>query len=136
MKLILDTNCYISYLNRRNEKQHHIISTLLDSITKSEHEVYFTGHNMTEIVSVLQSIYKAEPLKIHEILTDLLETPGFEFIPGHYAEEILKIWPNKVKDYGDAVIASSAYVLNAKVVTFDQAFSRSLEKLGLRANVI
>jgi predicted nucleic acid-binding protein len=136
MRLILDTNCYVSYLNQRDKGQHKSVSLLMDAVSRAEHEVLMTGHNMTEMVFVLQNVYEMDAKMIHEILTALLANPGFEFAPGHHPEEILKIWPNQVKDYGDAVLAAAASALGAKICTFDQAFARVLRKVDLHADLI
>ncbi len=136
MRLILDTNCYVSYLNRRDPAQHKSVSQLMDAASRAEHEVLMTGHNMTELVFVLQTVYAMNSKMVHEILSALLANPGFEFAPGHHPEEILKIWPNQVKDYGDAVLAAAASVLGAKICTFDQAFARVLRKADLHADLL
>ncbi len=136
MRLILDTNCYISYLNRRDRAQHKAVSVLIDSVSRAEHEVLMTGHNMTEMVFVLQNVYEMNSRVIHEILSALLANPGFEFSPAHHPEEILRIWPNQVKDYGDAVLAAAASVLGAKICTFDRAFARVLRKVDLHADLL
>ena len=135
VKLILDTNCYISYLNQRNREQHRLVSGILESVSRAEHDVLLTGHNMTEIAFVLKSIYEMEAKRIHQILSALLNNPGIEFSPGHYPLQLLELWPTKVKDYGHAVLASAAKTLGAEVFTFDQPFARSLKRLQLLADL-
>ena len=135
VKLILDSNCYISYLNRRDERQFEIMSKLMEAVSRTEHEVVLTGHNMTEIAYVLQSIYNMESRRVHEILAAFINNPGIEFSAGHFPARLLEFWPGQIKDYGDAVIASAASVLGTRVFTFDQGFSRALRRLDLEANM-
>ncbi len=136
MRLILDTNCYVSYLSRRDPAQHKSVSLLIEAVSRAEHEVLLTGHNMTELVFVLQSVYEMKSRMVHAILSALLANPGFEFEPGHHPEEILKIWPNQIKDYGDAVLAAAASVLGAKICTFNRAFARVLRKAELHSDLL
>ena len=112
-----------------------MVTGLIESISRAEYEVLFTGHNMTEIVFVLQSVYDVELRKVRGILRDLLDNPGFEFVPGYHAEELLTLWPSRIRDYGDAVFASAATVLGARVVTVDRAFARALDRLELNAGL-
>lgn len=135
MKLIIDTNCYLSFLNRRNEKQHMLVSNLVAAVSRAEHEVLVTGHNISEIVFVLQSVYHLKHASIKAMLAALFANPGFEFSHGYYPEEILKLWPGKIRDFGDAVLGSAASMLEAKVYTFDRIFARSLSKLHLLADL-
>lgn len=131
MKLILDTNCYISFLNRRNQEQHEKMIMLWEKISRLEHEVILTSHNISEIISVFKSIYSVEQKEINRIIKDLLMNPGVGFEPAYYPETILSIWPKIVKDYGDAVLAAASTILEARIVSFDQEFIKSLKKMNL-----
>jgi len=41
---------------------------------------------------------------------------------------ILHIWPNKMQDYGDAVLAAYAGDNRVPVITFDKIFQKQLER--------
>lgn len=131
MKLILDTNCYISFLNKRNQEQHEKMVLFWERISRLEYEVILTSHNISEIVFVFKSIYSIEQKEINQIVQDLLANPGVTFEAGYYPEMILSLWPKSIKDYGDAVLAAASKVLEARIVTFDQEFIKSLKKLSM-----
>ncbi|WP_249262301.1 type II toxin-antitoxin system VapC family toxin [Leptospira alexanderi] len=131
VKLILDTNCYISFLNQRNLEQHTKMVLLWEKVSRLEYEVILTSHNITEIVFVFKSIYAVEQSKLNQIVKDLLINPGVTYESAYYPELILQLWPKSIKDYGDAVLAAASQLLEAQIVTFDQDFSKSLKKLSL-----
>ncbi|EMO63583.1 PIN domain protein [Leptospira borgpetersenii serovar Pomona str. 200901868] len=131
MKLILDTNCYISFLNQRNLEQHTKMVLLWEKVSRLEYEVILTSHNITEIVFVFKSIYAVGQSKLNQIIKDLLINPGVIYESAYYPELILQLWPKGIKDYGDAVLAAASQSLEAQIVTFDQNFSKSLKKLNL-----
>ncbi|TGN00023.1 type II toxin-antitoxin system VapC family toxin [Leptospira dzoumogneensis] len=131
MKLILDTNCYISFLNKRNQEQHEKMVLFWERISRLEYEVILTSHNISEIVFVFKSIYSIEQKEINQIVQDLLANPGVTFEAAYYPEIILSLWPKNIKDYGDGVLAAAGKVLEARIVTFDQEFIKSLKKLSM-----
>ncbi|WP_167324053.1 type II toxin-antitoxin system VapC family toxin [Leptospira alexanderi] len=131
VKLILDTNCYISFLNQRNLEQHTKMVLLWEKVSRLEYEVILTSHNITEIVFVFKSIYAVEQSKLNQIVKDLLINPGVTYESAYYPELILQLWPKSIKDYGDAVLAAASQLLEAQIVTFNQDFSKSLKKLSL-----
>lgn len=116
--------------------QHRAVSALMEAVSRAEHEVLLIAHNMTEMVFVLQNVYEMNSLTVRKILSALLANPGFEFVAGHHPEKILKIWPNPMKDYGDAVLAAAASASGAQICTFDRAFARVLRKSNLYADLL
>lgn len=136
MKLILDTNCYISFLNQRNREQHGKMVSFWERVSRLECEVLLTSHNISEIVFVFKSIYSVDQKEINQIIHDLIANPGVSFEPAYFPETILSLWPNHIKDYGDAVLAAGGKELEAKIVTFDREFSKSLKKLNLEIHHI
>ncbi len=131
MRLILDTNCYISFLNRRNREQHEKMVSFWEKVSRLEYEVILTSHNISEIVFVFKSIYSVEQNEINLIIKDLIANPGVKYEPAYYPESILMLWPKNIKDYGEAVLAAASQLLEAQIVTFDQDFSKALKKLNM-----
>ncbi|MCW7468784.1 type II toxin-antitoxin system VapC family toxin [Leptospira kanakyensis] len=136
MKLILDTNCYISFLNQRNLEQHTKMVQFWNEVSRLEHEVILTSHNISEIVFVFKSIYSIEQNKINQMIRDLIANPGVKYEAAYDPDLIFQFWPHNIKDYGDAVLAAACQNLDAKIVTFDQNFSKSLKKLNLEVHSI
>ncbi len=135
MKVILDTNCYISFINRRHVAQHKKMLDIMEAVSRLELEVLLTGHNVTEIVFVMESVYERPAQEIKGMLFDLLRNPGISFESAYFPDGLLRLWPEAIKDYGDAVLAAAASTLNAKVFTFDEAFAKALKKQGLLAEL-
>lgn len=132
-KILLDTNCILSYLKNRNEFQFKKMGELFLQISNLELEAFLIGHVISEVIFVLENLYGANRKDIHKILTGLLANPGVSFESGYFPERIFEIWPSSFKDYGDAVIASAAYELNLEVATFDASFQKELSKYRIKS---
>lgn len=129
--IVLDTNCLLSFLKNRNERQYHVMGSVFRRISDVELEGIITGHAVSELVFVMENVYHASRPQIHDVLTGLLDNPGVRFLEGYYIDLVLKLWPGHIKDYGDAIIASCAEKHGFEVMTFDEAFARSLKKCGI-----
>jgi predicted nucleic-acid-binding protein len=102
-----------------------------EEVSRIEHEVILTSHNISEIVFVFKSVYNIDQNVINQIIKDLISNPGVKYECAYYPELIFDFWPKSIKDYGDAVLAAAGYILNARIVTFDQEFLKSLKKLNI-----
>jgi predicted nucleic acid-binding protein len=125
MKLILDTNCYISFLNKRNEQQHQKMVEFWEAVSRAEFEVIVISHNLTEISFVFQSIYNIDKSKIKTILSDLLQNPGVHYECGYFPELIFSIWQKQIKDYGDAVLAAASISLSSPTKALEATTKRN-----------
>ncbi len=77
---------------------------------------------------MLEKVYKIKPSFISKMIKDLLKMPQVDFFNGFYPEIIFEIWPDKIKDFGDAVLTAVALKLNYPIFTFDKKFYRQLKK--------
>ncbi|MGH7885886.1 MAG: PIN domain-containing protein [Thermodesulfobacteriota bacterium] len=125
---LIDTNCLISFITTRDIEQNEVITGFFEDAAGLNSEILIISNVISEFVYTLQSVYKVDLKKISEIINDLLNNPGIKYHNGYYPLEVIKLWPTKIKDYGDAVIASAAIELNATVLTFDKNFSNQLKK--------
>lgn len=132
MKIILDTNSYISFLNRRDDEQHTKMVEFFESVSKAEFEVIVISHNLTEISFVFQNIYNIDKPKIKTILSDLLQNPGVRYECGYFPELTLSLWQKQIKDYGDAVLAAASISLSASILSFDKTFLKELKRMGVK----
>lgn len=135
-RIILDTNCVLSYLKNRDQFQFDQMLILFEKISNLQLEATVIGHVISELVFVLSHIYSAEKRDIQNIVTGLLRNPGIHFEQGFYPKKIFEFWPDKIKDYGDAVIASAAFELKLEIVTFDSSFHKNLSKLHIKSHLI
>lgn len=136
MKFILDTNCYISFLNTRNKEQHEKMVTFWEKLSKLEYEVFLLSHNISEMVFVFKGVYKLQDKMIRQMIFDLLQHPGIHYSHGYFPETILSYWPDPIKDYGDAVIASACKSLGGGIITFDQDLKKQLKKTDLTFHLL
>lgn len=124
---LIDTNCLISFTTTRDIKQNEIITEYFESASKLDLELIIISNVITEFVYTLDSVYQVDKIIILKIIEDLLNNPGIKYHDGYYPYQIIEIWPFKIKDYGDAVIACAAKMLKTSVLTFDKKFSRQLK---------
>ena len=76
-------------------------------------------------------IYNINNNSIKDILLSLIDTPGIVIMSEFNLNEILKLWPKFIKDYGDALIAACARSKKIPIVTFDKQFIKELSKLKI-----
>jgi predicted nucleic-acid-binding protein len=125
-KYLIDTNCLISFITDRNPKQQEIIAKYINEAADMSCELLLVDSVITEVVYVLEKIYNTNTKIISNILQSLTETPGITAYRDFDLSQILKLWPDKIRDYVDAVIASVAAKEKLKVITFDQEFAKQL----------
>jgi predicted nucleic-acid-binding protein len=129
---IIDTNCLISFITDRNQKQQQIVKEVIEKASRNEINLYVISNVLTELVYVLESVYQTDKRTISMLIKDLLNNPGIIYNHGYFPEVIYKIWPQLIHDYGDAVIASASKKLKMSVYTFDRKFSTQLRKLNIQ----
>ena len=133
-KYIIDTNALISFVTDRNPTQQAKIANLLDSATQLKVRVLCPQNVLTEFVYVMDSVYGIGKTEIRDIIKDFIRLPGVEIVHQINLKTLFTYWPEKVPDYGDAIIAVLCKdTKGASVATFDRKFRAKLKKLGLAA---
>jgi predicted nucleic-acid-binding protein len=131
-KLIIDTNALISFVADRNPAQQANIANLLCSAAQLKVRLLCPQNVLTEFVYVMDSVYNIGKPEIKEIVTDFINLPGVEIVYQIGLKTLFAIWPEKVPDYGDAIIASLCKdTRNTSIVTFDKRFKARLKRLDL-----
>ncbi len=128
---LVGTNCLISYTTTRSKIQSEKISGYIEDASNFQAEIIIISNIFTEFVYTLQSIYKVDSIFINHMLCDLLKNPGIKHQQGYFMDTILSVWPDKIKDYGDVVLAAAAFELKIPVLTFDKPFSRQLSLINI-----
>lgn len=131
-KIVIDTNCLLSFVTDRNPEQQEKISKLFHEAGQLKVGVLCHHHVISEFVFVLSSVYGTDTEKIHEILSDLIAMPGITTVFEVNMQTVLSLWPAVIADYGDALIA--AYNKDTKgtiVATFDKKFSKAMHRAGI-----
>lgn len=87
--IVLDTNCLLSFLKNRNERQFSVMGSIFRRISDPELEGIITGHAVSELVFVIKNVYHVTGPQIHDILTDILDNHGVRFLEGYYIDPAL-----------------------------------------------
>ena len=131
-KHIIDTNALISFVTDRNPAQQDKIANLLEDAAQLKVRVLCPQNVLTEFVYVMDSVYRIDKSEIRDIASDFINLPGVEIVHQISLKTVFSLWPEKVPDYGDAIIASLCKdIKGASVATFDRKFRAKLKKLGL-----
>ncbi len=131
-KIIIDTNCLISFVSDRNPDQQEKIATLFDNARRLKKLIVCHHHVLSEFVFVLTSVYSVKAKNVQKMLTDLVAMPGISYTSDVDIQTLLSLWPENIPDYGDAVIAAYCKkTKGTKIATFDKKFNNALIRVGL-----
>ena len=129
----IDANGLISFVTDRNPGQREIVSRYFVAAANLEQEIVLVVNVITEFVYVLSRVYKISDEDINSMLGAMIETPGIAVEAAYDLETILRLWPEEIGDYGDAVVASFAIKKKIPAVTFDKNLKKLLKKHHLCA---
>jgi predicted nucleic acid-binding protein len=132
--IIIDTYALISFVTDRNPAQQDKIADLFGSAAQLKVRVLCPQNVLTEFVYVMDSVYRIGKAEIRDVVRAFIKLPGVEIVHQLSLKTLFAIWPEKVPDYGDAIIASLCKdTKGASVATFDRKFRAKLKKLGISA---
>ncbi len=130
-RVLVDTNVLVSFITDRNAEQQVQASALFERAAGREVEVLLHQAVLGEFAYVLLNLYRLDPLEVAGLLRDLLVLPGARVVDGVSWMRVLDLWPGKVSDFGDAILAAVALTARVDcVATFDQRFIHQLRSLG------
>lgn len=132
--IIIDTNGLISFVVDRDERQNQLMYNMFSG--KEKVNIILISNVISEFVYVMDKIYQVKPQKISSMIQDLLKMPNFDYMEAYYPEIIFALWPQKVKDFGDAVIAAASYSNKWPIYTFDKKLSQQLKLLKYNYHLI
>ena len=136
-KIVIDTNCLISFVSDRNPDQQERIASLFDKARRLKKMIVCHHHVVSEFVYVLTTVYSLKVGNVQQMVTDLISMPGVTYTSDVDIRTLLLLWPESIPDYGDAVLA--AYCKKTKgtqIATFDRKFNNALNKVGLTVQVL
>ena len=133
-KYIIDTNSLISFVTDRNLAQQEIVAPLFEAASRLKCTLVCHQFVLTEFVFVMDNVYGTPKETINAMLRDLSTMPGVEVYQHTDFNVLLSLWPSKITDFGDALIAATGKAMKgATIVTFDVKFKSALKKLGLES---
>jgi predicted nucleic-acid-binding protein len=130
-KYVLDTNTLVSFVTDRDERQRARISPFFVKASELGCELFVTDTVLSEFVYVLSYVYSVEETKIAAMIKALAAMPGIRTDAAFDLEDILELWPGKIRDYGDAALAHYAGTRGIPVLTFDRKLCSQLKKCGI-----
>jgi predicted nucleic-acid-binding protein len=130
-KYIIDTNALISFVTDRNAEQQQKVAPLFESAANLKALILCHQYVLTEFIYVMDRVYHVPKGEIGRMITDFVDMPGIEIIHEVDFDAVLSYWPDRLPDFGDAVIASVGKVRKSAIVTFDRKFTNNLKSLGL-----
>lgn len=130
--IIIDTNCLISFVTDRNPDQQDKIAKLFNDTSRLKTKIICHHHVISEFVYVLTGVYSLTAKKTRQMVTDLIAMPGITYTSDVDMPTVLALWPERISDYGDAVLAAYCKKNKGiKIATFDKKFNNALDKIGL-----
>ncbi len=127
-EFLIDTNCLLSYLTDRDQRQCAVIAPYIEGAARLSLTLHVTPSVVTELIYVLRSVYGRRDREVADLVAALFATPGIAYLECHPIETILELWPRSLPDYGDAALAAVARVRQLQVLTFDKTFARSMAR--------
>ena len=130
--VVIDANALISFVTDRNKTQQDKIVNLFENAAQLKLLVLCPQNVLSEFVYVLEKVYSVSKPLIRQMISDFIAMPGIEIVHEIDFKILLSYWPDKIQDYGDAIVASVGKSRKgAMVVTFDRKFARALKKVGI-----
>jgi len=130
-RVLIDTNVVVSFLHRRSASQQARAATLFTAASRRELDVAIHQHVLTETVYVLMNVYALGRQAAAAVVGDLLALPGIVRLDDLRDPRLLELWPARIPDFGDAVVAAVAHEQRLPVATFDRRFRKQLERLNV-----
>ncbi len=130
--IVIDTNALISFVTDRNESQQDKIAELFENAAGLRMSILCPQNVLTEFVYVLEKVYDISKSVIKQMISDFVSMPGIEIVHEVNLRILFSYWPDKIPDYGDAIVTSVCRARKgAMVATFDHKFCAALKRIGL-----
>jgi len=125
--LVLDTNALISYVTDRDPAQQAKIGAIIEKAARAEVSLLCPQNVLTEFVYVMNRVYGIESKRIATMIADFMDLPGVEVVDKLDYSRLLSLWPSRIPEYGDAVVAVVCLAhKGSTVVTSDRKLRTSL----------
>ena len=129
--IVIDTNSLISFVTERNKDQQDKIAKIFETAAALRMSILCPQNILTEFVYVLEKVYGVSKSQIMHMIDDFVSMPGIEIVHEVDVKTLFSLWPDKIPDYGDAIVACVCTARkSAMIATFDRKFSAALKRLG------
>ena len=131
-QILIDTNVVISFLTDRDPRQQETAARLFEDTAAAKHELILHQVVITEVIYVLQNLYKLTAAAVAATVRDLMDMPGIVIVDEMPWGRVFEIWPREISTYADATLAAVALSGSYDcVATFDRGFRNRLKRLGI-----
>jgi predicted nucleic-acid-binding protein len=127
--LTLDTNFYVSFFTRRDEKQFLEVSELLSKVDKNEIEIFLPNLVVSEIFYILIKLYEFEKLKTCQSIQALVNFPNVITDDKDTLLLAIENYSCKNLDFVDCYLLAINDLKKYKLKTFDKKMINQIEKL-------
>jgi len=125
MKYFVDTNIFLRFLTRDQEKQYQSIKLFLKNAPQKKINLITSALVIFEIIWTLLSYYEESKEDIIDKVTSLLELPSLEVEHKEVFLESLAIWQQTNIDFNDAFNYVWARKKNTDIIcSFDKHFDK------------
>lgn len=131
MRVIIDTNVFLSAVTDRNPAQRERAEALFRAAAGGEAGIVIPQSIIFEIAYVLSSVYKRDAATIRVMLRDLAALPGVDLVDELPFVSWMELWERHFPDPTDAAVAAVAMDTGSTVATFDRKLARRLEAVRL-----
>jgi predicted nucleic acid-binding protein len=129
---VIDTHALISFVTDRSPDQQAKISRLFEDAANLKASILCPQNVITEFVYVLEKVYYLPSRRIGPIISDLIAMPGLKVVHEVDFDLLLSYWPDRIRQYGDALVASVCKShKDSRVATFDRKLKSALHEMGL-----
>jgi predicted nucleic acid-binding protein len=127
--IVLDANALISFVTDRAPAQQAEVAKLFERAARAEAALLCPQNVLTEFVYVMSRVYRVEPRVIARMIGDLIELPGVEVVHDLDYPRLFALWPSRIPEYGDAIVAAVCQSHKGSgVITFDKKLRRRLRR--------
>jgi len=119
--IAVDTNVIIRYLVNDDKVQARRAQKLIDKTIDGNHTIFLSTIVLVELVWVLESCYTFSKKAVLEVLTDLIDHPGFTFEHSDCVTLAVNDFRDGKADFSDYMTAEiSGKRAGSKLFTFDK----------------
>lgn len=135
-RIIIDTNALISFVTARNTQQQSLVAPLFEGAAKVVTAIICPNNVLAEFAYVMNRIYGIPQKNVAVIIKDFIALPGVTVVYEFSYDHLFHIWPDRIPEYGDAVIAATALGRKGAVVaTFDKKLAAALQSLNIPLHI-
>ena len=132
--VVVDTNVVLSFVTDRDPRQQRAAARLFEDAAKGTLALVLPQVVLVEIVYVLENLYRAPPEQVAGVIEDLLAMPRLAAENEVSWTAVLALWPERVRDFADAVLVAVAKAGGQALASFDRRLTRGLRRFGISSH--